>query len=169
MAISKIIFFISISVLAFPIGAYNVVHFGARGDGRTDSTASFLRAWKAACSSSRPSSVYVPRGIFLLKTASFNGPCTSNRIQFQIDGTLVAPHHHFALGNSGFWIMFYKVSGLSIHGGTIDARGARYWSCRKHDGNCPAAPQVKYVMFLITSNKLSLVYVKYIYYKKNAN
>lgn len=141
MAILPVISLFLVAIISPTTLAYNVVDFGARVDGRTDSTAAFLRAWRAACNSATPATVYVPRGTFKLKTTAFNGPCRS-RIQFQIDGTLVAPHNHFSLGNSEFWIQFYKVSRLSIRGGTVDARGARYWSCRKHDQNCPTAAKV---------------------------
>ncbi|CDP21016.1 unnamed protein product [Coffea canephora] len=123
------------------IAAYNVVHFGSRGDGRTDSTLPFLRAWMSACSSARPATVYVPRGTFLMKTVTFSGPCRC-RIRFQIDGTLVAPNKHRALGNSGSWILFHNVSRLTIYGGTVDARGAGFWACRKNGRNCPAGASI---------------------------
>ncbi|XP_059292520.1 polygalacturonase-like [Lycium ferocissimum] len=116
--------------------AFNVVSFGARGDGRTDSTSAFLRAWSAACQSTRQPNVYVPRGTYLVRTLSLNGPCR-RRIEFRIDGTLVAPKNYYAIGQSEFWIMFYKVSGLTVHGGTIYAMGQGYWSCRKGGGSCP--------------------------------
>ncbi|EYU36660.1 hypothetical protein MIMGU_mgv1a019967mg, partial [Erythranthe guttata] len=115
---------------------YNVVSFGARGDGRTDSTSAFLRAWTAACNSVTPASVSVPRGIFLIRSVSFVGPC-KNRILFQISGTLVAPDNYNVVGNSQFWILFYKVSRLSVVGGIIDAKGSKFWSCRRSGGNCP--------------------------------
>ncbi|KAK4489084.1 hypothetical protein RD792_004878 [Penstemon davidsonii] len=117
--------------------AYNVVNFGARGDGRTDSTQAFLRTWKAACSSATPAAVSVPRGTFLVRSISFNGPCR-NRILFQITGTIVAPDNYNSVGNYEFWILFYKVSRLSIVGGTIDAKGSKLWSCRRNKfNNCP--------------------------------
>lgn len=137
----SLILFLSILGLFSPVAAYNVVNFGARGDGRTDSTASFLRAWKSACSSANPATVYVPRGTFLIRAVSFSGPCRS-KIQFQIDGTLVAPSNYNAIGNSGFWILFYKVSRLTIYGGTIDARGHGFWACRMKGHNCPAGARV---------------------------
>ncbi|KAL2529887.1 Pectin lyase-like superfamily protein [Forsythia ovata] len=116
--------------------AYSVVGFGAKGDGRTDSTLAFLRAWIAACSSTRPTILSVPRGTFLIKSVTFTGPCR-NSIQFAIQGKLVAPDNYYAIGNSGYWIQFYKVSRLSIIGGTIDAKGASFWSCRRHGQSCP--------------------------------
>ncbi|KAK3008209.1 hypothetical protein RJ639_015027 [Escallonia herrerae] len=111
--------------------AYNVVSFGAKLDGQSDSTLPFLRAWMAACNSVAPAMVYVPRGTFLIKNAVFSGPC-KNRILFQIQGTLVAPWDYRSLGNSGFWILFQKVSRLTVSGGgTVDGRGAGFWACRR--------------------------------------
>ncbi|KAA8532174.1 hypothetical protein F0562_006684 [Nyssa sinensis] len=114
----------------------NVVNFGAKPDGQSDSTQPFLQAWTAACNSMGPSTIYVPRGSFLIRPIVFSGPCR-NTIQFQIDGTIVAPFNYRALGNSGFWILFIKVTRVSIHGGTLDARGAAFWACRMSGNNCP--------------------------------
>ncbi|XP_057777791.1 polygalacturonase-like [Salvia miltiorrhiza] len=126
-----------LTIQLFPSLAYNVVSFGARGDGRTDSTAAFLRTWKAACSSATPASVSVPRGKYLLKSIWFTGPCRS-RINFEMSGTIVAPDNYNIIGNSEFWILFYKVSRLTVVGGTVDAKGHAFWSCRLRNGRCPA-------------------------------
>ncbi|XP_012839043.1 PREDICTED: polygalacturonase [Erythranthe guttata] len=132
----QLVLVIDLFIIISPSSAYNVVSFGARGDGRTDSTSAFLRAWTAACNSVTPASVSVPRGIFLIRSVSFVGPC-KNRILFQISGTLVAPDNYNVVGNSQFWILFYKVSRLSVVGGIIDAKGSKFWSCRRSGGNCP--------------------------------
>ncbi|XP_009605359.1 polygalacturonase-like [Nicotiana tabacum] len=131
-----LVFFSFISLFLPSCLAYNVVSYGARGDGGTDSTTAFLRAWSAACSSISPANVYVPRGTFLIRTVTFTGPCRS-RIEFRVDGTLVAPADYNAIGHSGFWILFYKVSRLSVYGGSIDAQGSAFWSCRKAGRSCP--------------------------------
>lgn len=135
-----------IALCAFSCDAYNVVHFGAKPNGRSDSSLSFLRAWMAACSSARPSTVYVPRGTYLLKPVTFSGSC-KNRVTFHIDGTLVAPTDYWSMGNSGFWILFHEVSRVSILGGKIDGRGAGFWACRKKGGNCPVGARVLYYPF----------------------
>ncbi|KAI3459862.1 hypothetical protein Pfo_016525 [Paulownia fortunei] len=124
--------------LAIPT-TYNVLDLGAKPDAKlTPPLPSFLRAWMAACNSATPAAVSVPRGTFLVRSVSFTGPC-KNRILFQISGTIVAPDNYNAIGNSGFWILFYKVSRLSVIGGTIDAKGSKFWSCRKGRNNhCPA-------------------------------
>ncbi|KAL5781049.1 hypothetical protein ACOSP7_006078 [Xanthoceras sorbifolium] len=120
--------------------AYNVMSFGAKPDGKTYSTRPFLQTWNLACMSTRPAAtttVYVPRGRFLIRPISFNGPC-KNRITFQIDGTIVAPSSYNSLGNTEFWILFYKVNRLNVYGGTFDAKGADYWACRKSGKSCPS-------------------------------
>lgn len=122
--------------------AYNVVSFGAKPDGKSDSTRPFLQAWNLACKSTRPVTVYVPRGRFLIRPISFNGPCKS-RITFEIYGTIVATSSYNSLGSSGFWILFYKVNRLNVYGGTFDAKGAAYWACRKAGKSCPTATRVR--------------------------
>ncbi|OIT40656.1 PREDICTED: polygalacturonase-like [Nicotiana attenuata] len=146
------LFFFSSSILLIPSClAYNVVSFGARGDGRTDSTAPFLRAWMAACSSANPNNVYVPRGTYVIRPVTFTGPCRS-RIEFRIDGTVIAPADYNVIGGSSFWILFYKVSRLSVYGGTIDAKGHGFWSCRRSGHSCP--PGARSITFLWCDNVL---------------
>ncbi|KAB1218176.1 Polygalacturonase [Morella rubra] len=129
---------------------YNVANFGARPDGKTDSTQPFLRAWWSACNSITPATIYVPRGTFLLKAIAFTGPCKSSRIVFQIAGTLIAPSDYWSLGNSPYWILFIKVSGVSVYGGSLNANGARYWACRRAGRSCPAGSRS--IGFLWSSN-----------------
>lgn len=122
----------------------NVISYGAKADGKTDSTKAFLRAWGAACGSATATTVYVPRGRFLIKAAMFRGPCR-NRMTVQIDGTLVAPSNHWDLGNSGYWILFIKLNRLAVNGGTIDANGSAFWACRRsRKNNCPVGARVCY-------------------------
>ncbi|XP_068662728.1 polygalacturonase-like [Aristolochia californica] len=123
----------------FPLavyGDYNVVQFGARGDGKTDSGRAFLNAWQAACSSVRPATVYVPRGSYLIKRIIFEGPCRNSRMTMKMDGTLVASTNYAAYG-SGNWVLFNKVKGLIIDGGTLDGRGKGLWACKTAGRNCP--------------------------------
>ncbi|TKY73013.1 Polygalacturonase protein [Spatholobus suberectus] len=115
----------------------NVVSFGAKPNDKFDSTTPFLKAWSSACGSKESTTIYVPKGSFLLKQVTFGGPCM-NKIKFQIDGTIVAPSDYRSLGNSGYWILFRKLNGISIYGGTLDGRGDGYWSCRKAGRSCPA-------------------------------
>ncbi|KAK9288383.1 hypothetical protein L1049_016838 [Liquidambar formosana] len=131
--------------------AYNVVSYGARPDGQTDSTQAFQRAWTATCSSRLPATFYVPAGRFLIRSVVFGGPCM-NRIVVQIDGTLVAPSNYWNLGNSGFWILFIQVTRLTVYGGSIDARGAAFWACKNAGSNCPTA--ARSISFVASDNIL---------------
>lgn len=136
--------FLSFIALLCPSNAaykVNVVQFGAKPDGQTDSTQPFLKAWAAICSSAQASTMYVPRGSFLVKAVVFRGPC-KNKITVQIDGTIVAPGDYRGLGNSGNWILFIKVNRVSVVGGTLDARGDAFWNCRRAGKNCPVGARV---------------------------
>ncbi|KAF2325610.1 hypothetical protein GH714_031052 [Hevea brasiliensis] len=115
---------------------YLSYNYGAKPDGKTDATQAFLRVWAAACSSATASTIYVPKGRYLIKAIEFRGPCKS-RIRVQIDGTIVAPLDYRALGNSGYWILFIQVNGVSVFGGSLDAKGAGFWACRRAGKNCP--------------------------------
>ncbi|KAL4561245.1 hypothetical protein LXL04_033408 [Taraxacum kok-saghyz] len=114
---------------------YNVKTMGARTDGRTDSTKLFMAAWSGACSASKPATIYVPQGRYLVSGLRFSGPCKNRAITIRIDGTIVAPSN---LGNAEYWIRFNVVQGVTILGGTIDAQGAGLWACKASRKNCPA-------------------------------
>ncbi|XP_065864483.1 polygalacturonase-like [Euphorbia lathyris] len=115
---------------------YNVITYGAKPDGKSDSTKPFLKAWSAACKSTSASTIKVPKGRYLLKAIQFKGPCKT-RITFQISGTLVAPSDYRLIGNSGSWILFLQVNRVSVFGGTLDAKGAAFWACRNSGKTCP--------------------------------
>lgn len=122
--------------------SYDVTSFGAKSDGRTDSTKSFIRAWTAACHSANPATIHVPSGFFLIGPVTFNGPCRSSRIIIQIDGTLVAPSNYANLHKFGEWMLFDHVDGVSVYGGTIDGHGSPLWTCKAAGRNCPAGATV---------------------------
>ncbi|CAL1404757.1 unnamed protein product [Linum trigynum] len=114
---------------------HNVLHYGAKADGVSDSTPAFSQAWEEACKSWRPASVYVPRGTYMLKPIVFYGPCQSKML-FHVEGKVVGPKHYWEFGKSGFWILFYKLEKLTILGGTYDAQGSDYWACQRSQSQC---------------------------------
>ncbi|KAK8454213.1 hypothetical protein SEVIR_5G415167v4 [Setaria viridis] len=117
---------------------YNVLRYGARPDGAADAAGAFLRAWADACRSTRPATVYVPPGRFLVSSATFTGPCHGHAaVTFAVAGTLVAPAGAGGRGLSGRWITFENMEGLVVSGGTFDGRGRALWACRARGGNCP--------------------------------
>ncbi|XP_057969361.1 probable polygalacturonase At3g15720 [Malania oleifera] len=114
--------------------SFNVIDYGAVGDGRTDDSPAFLKAWKAACQapSNTPTLVVIPgKRTFLLKPATFSGPCKPPRITFRVEGNIVAPNQKAAW--KGFhvntWLVFSSVNGLTVNGGgQFDGQGSAWWS-----------------------------------------
>lgn len=128
-------------LIAPAMSVYVVSDYGAKADGRTDSTAAFQLAWGAACAASGPAVVHVPGGSYLVGPATFKGPCRSNRIDIRIDGTIVAPGYQ-RLANADRWLNFHGVQGVSIYGGTLDGQGGALWSCKSGGGRCPSGAGV---------------------------
>ncbi|KAK4852966.1 hypothetical protein QYF36_001657 [Acer negundo] len=133
-----IIFYIVVvtSSLMINIGeskrSFNVVDYGAVGDGHTDDSTAFLRAWKAFCEADEYTpTLQIPKGkTFLLQPIKFNGPCKSQNVQVQILGKIVAPASVQAWKDckSKCWLWFNYVNGLIMRGsGTIDGRGSAWW------------------------------------------
>ncbi|KAJ6433122.1 hypothetical protein OIU84_020201 [Salix udensis] len=127
---------------------YNVLSYGAKPDGITDSTNAFLAAWAQACSSVSPSTIYAPPGRFYLRNVAFKGPCKNNAIVVRIDGTLQAPTDYRVIGSAGNWVFFQNVDGC--YGFCIGSLGK--------DLNEPGVKNVtvKTVTFIGTQNGLRI-------------
>ncbi|PKU86782.1 Exopolygalacturonase [Dendrobium catenatum] len=54
---------------------FNVRKFGARGNGRTDDSKAFMKAWKVACASTGAVKLEIPTGTYFVGPLRFNGPC----------------------------------------------------------------------------------------------
>uniref|UniRef100_A0ACD5TKN3 Uncharacterized protein n=1 Tax=Avena sativa TaxID=4498 RepID=A0ACD5TKN3_AVESA len=114
---------------------FDVLRYGAHGDGRHDDTLALLKAWAAACSSPHPGILLIPKGKkCLTKHVTFSGPCKSS-IKLMIEGTLVAPpkRSYWIEDTIRHWILFNAVRGLTVTGGgTIDGNGKIWWqsSCK---------------------------------------
>ncbi|KAJ8755271.1 hypothetical protein K2173_019069 [Erythroxylum novogranatense] len=133
LTLTNIFCFISLATAS----QYNVLSYGAKPDGTTDSTKAFLEAWNQACSSRSPANIYVPAGKFLLRNVRFQGPCRNNAIVIRIDGTLVAPSNYQVIGTIGNWVMFEQVNGVTLSGGVLHGQGAGLWACKASGKNCP--------------------------------
>ncbi|KAJ6420390.1 hypothetical protein OIU84_027852 [Salix udensis] len=132
------IIFLAFSALA-KAERYSVLSYGAKPDGRTDSTKAFAAAWSRACASTNPATISVPQGRFYLGQVRFQGPCKNHAILLRIDGTLVAPSDYKVIGNAKNWLIFENVNGVTVSGGTLDGQGAGLWSCKKSGkGSCPS-------------------------------
>ncbi|XP_019414739.1 PREDICTED: polygalacturonase-like [Lupinus angustifolius] len=108
--------------------------YGAKGDGRTDDTEAFKKAWQATCSSEE-AIVLLAQNNYLLKPIRFSGPCKSN-IVFQISGTLEASDNPSDYSNDPtHWLIFDSIDKLTVQGGgTINGNGNIWWqnSCKKN-------------------------------------
>ncbi|KAJ4711086.1 Polygalacturonase [Melia azedarach] len=114
---------------------FNVMDFGAKGDGIVDDTKAFEAAWAAACKV-EASTMMVPAGsVFLVGPISFSGPYCQANIVFQLDGTIVAPTSSKDWGKGLlWWIDFTKLRGITVQGkGIIDGRGSVWWQDYPYD------------------------------------
>ncbi|XP_010527121.1 PREDICTED: probable polygalacturonase At3g15720 [Tarenaya hassleriana] len=114
---------------------FNVLSFGAKGDGVTDDSEAFLKAWNAACGGGgNEQTLLIPSdNTFLLQPLVFQGPCRSPYMQVQFSGNIVAPNDkgEWSSCSSNRWIGFSWVSGLTVVGSKtrrIDGRGSSFWN-----------------------------------------
>ncbi|KAM7480357.1 hypothetical protein LguiA_028570 [Lonicera macranthoides] len=121
---------------------FNVLDYGATGDGKTDDSQAFRKTWKAACDqaeSDAPPSLVIPTNIvFFLNPVKFTGPCKSSKISVLLSGKIVAPKEKSAWEGVtvNSWLSFANVNGLTINGkGRIDGRGFVWWSQPCLSGN----------------------------------
>ncbi|XP_002863542.2 probable polygalacturonase At3g15720, partial [Arabidopsis lyrata subsp. lyrata] len=112
---------------------YNVLDFGAKGDGKTDDSKAFIKAWKTMCGDEGDTkTILVPSSqTFLLQPLQFQGPCGSSPV-FQMDGEIVAPSDESLWLNldqkSKKWISFSNVNDLTVVGsGSINGFGSSFW------------------------------------------
>lgn len=108
---------------------FNVLDFGAKGDGKTDDTKAFQGAWAEACKVEASTMVVPADYVFFVGPISFSGPYCKPNIVFQLDGTIVAPTSPNAWGKGLLqWLEFTKLVGITIQGkGIIDGRGSVWW------------------------------------------
>ncbi|KAL5725114.1 galacturonan 1,4-alpha-galacturonidase [Ranunculus cassubicifolius] len=124
---------------------FNVLKFGAKGDGSADDTKAFQAAWASACKV-KASTVLVPSGYtFLVGPIEFSGPNCQPNIVFQLDGTIVAPSGFKVWGSGLFqWILFSKLVGITVQGGGVfDGRGSIWWNDSPLDD--PIDDEMKYI------------------------
>ncbi|KAG6637115.1 hypothetical protein I3843_11G152700 [Carya illinoinensis] len=108
---------------------FNVIQYGAVGNGQTDDSQSFLKAWEDACGASEGTpTLEIPNGMtFMLSPVAFKGPCKANSVHVLLQGTIVAPSRD-AWNGKNEWIQFAEINGLMIDGGgQIDGQGSSWW------------------------------------------
>ncbi|XP_059654744.1 polygalacturonase ADPG1-like [Cornus florida] len=144
-------------------GTFNVLEYGAIGDGYKDDTQAFLKAWNAACSTTNgtPKLVVPKKKTFLLIPAMFSGPCKAKKIDFMISGKIVAPSSPSVWKgrDASQWLGFSGVSGLNVYGsGTIDGQGKGWWdqSCRYHPDLQGCTKLAPTTLKFLSANDISL-------------
>ncbi|RWR91278.1 exopolygalacturonase [Cinnamomum micranthum f. kanehirae] len=130
-------------------GEFNIMDFGAKADGKTDDAKAFQDAWTAACGSSGPATIIVPKGEYWMGPLKFTGPCKGvPSITMKLDGHLLAETdlNKFPTGD---WVYFAWIDGLTITGtGVFDGQGASIWhlnDCQQNE-KCKLLPtNVKFI------------------------
>ncbi|XP_057440150.1 probable polygalacturonase At3g15720 [Lotus japonicus] len=127
---------------------FNIVNYGAKGDGQTDDSQAFEKAWHDVCSATEGTpTLLIPKGkSFMLQPVLFKGPCKIGNINIELQGTLVAPESVDAWkwpdNIKGGWIKFSDINGLVVSGGgTFDGQGAEWWTKYPSASHRPSALQ----------------------------
>ncbi|KAF5773392.1 putative polygalacturonase [Helianthus annuus] len=135
--------YISSSPQSASAAIFDVMAYGAKGDGNTDDTIAFVRAWAGLCSdtSRKPTMIIPPRKLFLIRPVTFSGPCKSPAVNVQLLGSIVAPKTLYGWkgwAKNGFWLGFNSIQGLTIKGpGQINGRGSMWWGNKAlHFNDC---------------------------------
>ncbi|KAK4422043.1 Exopolygalacturonase [Sesamum alatum] len=113
---------------------FNVLKFGAKGDGKTDDSAAILNAWKEACKSSEASTVVIPKGTYMVGSMAIQGPCQAPIAILAEKVRFVAPIDPARLTSHNGWFNFQGIDKFSLQGGRFDGQGEITW----HENNCAA-------------------------------
>ncbi|KAG5537569.1 hypothetical protein RHGRI_024877 [Rhododendron griersonianum] len=131
------------------MSSFNVLDYGAIGDGIIDDTLAFDMTWESTCNAETDNAeMIVPKGkTFLVHTL--------------ISGNIVAPDSPDAWEgrDQGQWLIFDSVNGLDVNGpGTIDGRGQGWWdiSCKTHPQSTGCVKLAPTVLSFLQCNKVSM-------------
>ncbi|XP_061372765.1 polygalacturonase At1g48100 [Gastrolobium bilobum] len=112
------------------VNTFNVLSFGAKGNGISDDSEALVAAWKGACKVAG-ATVKIPSQLkFLIKPVTLQGPCMPD-LTLEVDGTLLAPPEASSWPKSSLfqWINFKWVQNFTLKGsGTLDGQGSDWWS-----------------------------------------
>lgn len=118
---------------------FDVTSFGAVGDGESDDTTAFKKAWKAACAVENGIILMPSEYTFVITSTIFSGPCQPGLV-FQVDGVLMPPNGPDCWPKSDSekqWLVFYRLDNMAFTGtGTIEGNGQQWWElpCKPHRG-----------------------------------
>nr|XP_011462612.1 PREDICTED: exopolygalacturonase-like [Fragaria vesca subsp. vesca] len=138
-------FLVSVTLVHAQKRVFDVANYGARGDGRTDSSKAFIDAWNGACQNIGGGTVLFPKGTFMVAPVVLLGPCKGS-MELRFQGNLLASKKPSDFLGIDHWITVQRVNGLMISGGgTLDGLGADGWGfndCLKNPGRCKQLPAV---------------------------
>ncbi|XP_068331809.1 polygalacturonase At1g48100 isoform X2 [Pyrus communis] len=118
---------------------FNVMDYGAVGDGSADDTAAFRQAWKEACAVESGVVLAPSDYCFKITSTIFSGPCQPGLV-FQVDGVLMppdGPETWPTKDSLNQWLVFYRLNQMTFTGtGTIEGNGQKWWDlpCKPHRG-----------------------------------
>lgn len=128
-------------------GVFDVTKYGAKADGKSDSTQGFMKAWVAACQAGGKATFLVPKGTFVTGPLLFEGPCKTSPIYAQIQGTVLGTND-LSQYAEGYWVGFHRINGLIVNGGgTFDGQGPSVWKyndCKKNPKCTPLPTSIKF-------------------------
>ncbi|CAN1825595.1 Exopolygalacturonase clone GBGE184 [Linum perenne] len=116
----------------------DIMHFGAKANGKDDDVKAFTQAWEEAChKGGGAAKLLIPEGKYLSSPVDFIGPCLGH-ITVEVRGTILASDD-ISTYKGKSWFQFKKIKGLVLTGGgTFDGRGATVW---KNDKCNPSVRQ----------------------------
>ncbi|CAK8536716.1 unnamed protein product [Lathyrus sativus] len=112
---------------------FDVSKYGAIGDGNTDDSEAFVKAWQDVCASQDNATLIISKDkTFFLQPLKFQGPCKSTTIKVELGGTIIAPKNiedwKWTEDKVTGWIRFEDINGLIVNGGgQINGQGAPWW------------------------------------------
>ncbi|XP_004489794.1 probable polygalacturonase At1g80170 [Cicer arietinum] len=111
------------------VNTFDIMSFGAKGNGVSDDSEALVAAWECACKISGATIKVPAKFKFLIKPITLQGPCM-NDLTLQIDGIVLAPSEVSSWPKSSLfqWINFKWVQNFTIKGsGTVDGQGSNWW------------------------------------------
>ncbi|OMO80154.1 Glycoside hydrolase, family 28 [Corchorus olitorius] len=116
----------------YPTGSkiFDILSFGAKGDGVSDDSKALQAAWKAACKVTGATLEIPSEFKFLIMPITLQGPCMPHLV-FQIDGALLAPPKVSSWAKFSLfqWINFKWVHNFTIQGtGFVDGQASEWWT-----------------------------------------
>ncbi|XP_043817328.1 polygalacturonase ADPG1-like [Manihot esculenta] len=143
---------------------YDVLSYGAVGDGNADDSLAFVKAWNDTCNDPDTPTMIIPDGkTFFVHPITLVGPCKSTNINVQLLGKIIAPDDTNAWKGLEFgdWLVFKYVDGLIVNGasrGLLDGRGKGWWdiSCKNNPDKPDCNKLAPTILRFISCNNLKV-------------